>query len=306
MTDMILQSAAASLSLIPGPTRAIGGTITYDGDYAIHSFTTVGTGSFTIETLGEDNTFDVLVVAGGGGAGQGGTIVSIGTYYGAGGGGGGVVYQTGRLIPTGTYSVIVGDGGINATFFQSASVGNGKNSSFNGLTAVGGGGGSSYGQYYEPSPDPRLYAGNGGSGGGTAGAFDDGSTVSCVSDGVLVAFTGSGVQSSQAGDSGTYGFGNRGSISSDCQQAGSAPTYTSLMKGGAGGGAGSAGNNTTGGTGKTVTIRGASETFAAGGNVGAFADGGTNTGDGGSSGTDGGFNDGVGGSGIVVIRYKYK
>ena len=61
-------------------TVANGGTIATVGNYKIHSFTTSGTFSFTITTLGGDTTIEYLVLAGGGAGGSG---------YQAGGGGAG-------------------------------------------------------------------------------------------------------------------------------------------------------------------------------------------------------------------------
>jgi len=46
---------------------ATGGTITTDGDYKVHKFTSSGT--FTITQLGTDEVVEYLVVAGGGAGG---------------------------------------------------------------------------------------------------------------------------------------------------------------------------------------------------------------------------------------------
>ena len=48
---------------------ATGGTITTDGDYKVHSFTTVGNTNFVVTGSG---TVEYLVIGGGGGASGGG------------------------------------------------------------------------------------------------------------------------------------------------------------------------------------------------------------------------------------------
>ena len=76
-----------------------GGTISTIGGYRIHSFSTVGTTTFTTSS---NITIDILVVAGGGGGGG---------WTGCGGGAGGLVYAKNYTIPPGTYNVVVGAGG---------------------------------------------------------------------------------------------------------------------------------------------------------------------------------------------------
>jgi len=113
-----------------------GGTITTPGDgYKYHTFTSNGTLQIS-GTL----TCDVLVVGGGGQCDY--------FYFNSGGGGGGVLYQTNQTITTGSYSVIVGNGGI-ANGGAAA-----QSSSFAGRVATGGG---------------RAGAGPFGYGGGTGG-----------------------------------------------------------------------------------------------------------------------------------------
>ena len=50
-------------------TTATGGTVTTDGDYKIHTFTTAGSTNFVVSNVGSspNNTIQVLMVAGGGG-----------------------------------------------------------------------------------------------------------------------------------------------------------------------------------------------------------------------------------------------
>ena len=108
------------------PTTPTGGTITTDGLYTIHKFTTNG-------TLALPNTGDIeyLMVGGGGGAAS-----SVG---GPGGGGG---YLAGTAtITNGSYPVVIGDGGVGKAAGSKTFGNDGTDSTFNGLTAKGGGGG---------------------------------------------------------------------------------------------------------------------------------------------------------------------
>ena len=134
---------------------ASGGTsitdITQGGvGYRVHSFTTVGSSTFTVTRGGQ---MEFLIVAGGG---------SGGSYVGGGGGAGGVLQGT-ELVSVGTYNIIVGAGAasVGSTTAQTSVFGlNGSNSSALGFTAFGGGGGGVYAEGVG-----RL----GGSGGGSGG-----------------------------------------------------------------------------------------------------------------------------------------
>ena len=144
---------------------ATGGTITSSSGYKIHTF--LNSGSFDVSV--GTTTVEYLIVAGGGGGGMD---------MGGGGGAGGVIIGSTSLGP-GSYPVTVGAGGNGApaasTNGQSGghqytiSATKGINSTFNNLTAVGGGlGGSSY---YGYTPN-YGYGGTGGSGGGNSGYSD--------------------------------------------------------------------------------------------------------------------------------------
>lgn len=119
--------------------------------YKSHKFTTSGT--FTVTTLGDSPSVDVLVVAGGGGGGSDRA---------AGGGAGGFRTNTQTLVSATGYTVTVGTGGPNDTAGS-----RGGNSSFAGASTIsstgGGNGGFLSGSYF---------AGNSGGsgGGGTLGA----------------------------------------------------------------------------------------------------------------------------------------
>ena len=70
---------------------ATGGTITYVNGFKIHTFTSVGTSTFTVNS--GSGQAQILIVAGGGGGG----------YDRAGGvGGGGVVYYASQTLATGS------------------------------------------------------------------------------------------------------------------------------------------------------------------------------------------------------------
>ena len=104
------------------------------GNWRAHVFT--GSGTFTLTSyVGSAIKADHLIVAGGGGGGG---------RRGGGGGAGGVL--TGYTYLTGnTYTITVGAGGgggigTGASYWGS----NGGNSTFNGLTAIGGGGGGGH------------------------------------------------------------------------------------------------------------------------------------------------------------------
>jgi hypothetical protein len=244
---------------------ATGGTITNVNGYTIHTFTSSGT--FTI--LG-NTTAEVLVVAGGGGG-------STTTYCG-GGGAGGLLHTTSYSLTTGTINVTIGNGG-------SPGGGNGGNSVFGSLTAIGGG--------YGGGPSQAGGAGGSGGGGGHAGAVGGAGTAGQGYAG------GTGYNASSASGGaggGASGVGANGVVNSGGSHGGDGlqfdisgtPTYY------AGGGAGGVENggypSGTGGLGGGGRGRGAS---------GAATSGTPNTGGGG-----GGGGSGAGGSGIVIVRYQ--
>lgn len=234
---------------------------------------------------------NLLVVAGGGSGGASNNDSSSGA---GGGGAGGLINHTGKSLDVETsYTVTIGAGG--ATFSGHGTGNVGSNSVFDNLTALGGGGGGG---------GTTKVGANGGSGGGNR----ENSSA-----------PGQGLQPSQSGESGEFGFGNDGgvcdntSFASGGGGAGSSPQSTS-----------SANNNTPGGAGKDVsstfgTASGESGVFAGGGGAtnrnGSSQDGGvggggdapagagsSNTGGGGGAGNHS-ASGGAGGSGIAIFRY---
>ena len=311
-------SKAADISQASLFTVATGGTITTCGNFKIHTFT--GPGTFTVTQLGNGPTVptggpsnvDYLVVAGGAGGGCGGG-------GGAGGGGAGghrtsfpsPSCNAGAFPVTATaFPITVGAGGTSAPYYGDP--GNaGSNSVFSTITSAGGGGGGGH-----PSPTPNNPDGEaGGSGGGGAG-FPEGPYRGCG------------------------GAGNTPPVSPPQGNPGGNGTTNPIGTGGAGGGAGGSGGNGgptaggAGGNGTANSITGSPVTRAGGGGgaTGPAPKGGTpgpagpggggaggtraspnlaqsgtaNTGGGGGGAACASNGNGDGGSGIVIIRYKFQ
>lgn len=300
---------------------ASGGVITDVGEWRIHRFNSSGT--FTLSSLvGTSLPIEYLIVAGGGGGGMD---------MGGGGGGGAVLNGKAILTPT-SYTVTVGAGGAGApagstngqpgSHQYTISATNGGNSSFNGLTANGGGyGGSSYFGY-----TPNYgYGGTGGNGGGASG-YSDGNTGRNGSATQGYVGGNNGGQYYSGGGGGAGGAGSSGSNRADGGPGklvtilgrpfywgggggGAAYSLSTGGYGGIGGGGGGALGDTTPGGKQAIMwgipgTNGPSNSWAnvPGGN------GGTNTGGGGGGGSHYNANNkgGNGGSGIVIIRYKIK
>jgi len=137
----------------------IGQGITISGGTAI---------STTKPSFGQNINF--LLVAGGGGGG--------GLAFGGGGGGGGFVSSTTTINVGTNYNVIVGaGGGVVQNWPSYPNYGycgdNGANTTFNEITAVGGGGGGNYISPFVGTPTSGNHGGSGG--GGTAGSNPNGS-----------------------------------------------------------------------------------------------------------------------------------
>lgn len=269
---------AAAATGTDSTSYATGGTVTYNGNYAIHTFYGNGTFQFTNAPIG--NTATAYVVGGGSGAGTGG---------GAGGAVNTFTLNSTQVAAGTSYNVTIGAGGLGAIYPGSTAIpsgGSGGTTSFGSMTATGGGGGGGYGDRTSQMAKAGT-AGAGGGGGACAGsgqgAFVVGGTV-----------TGGGF----AGGNGT--------------------AIDGAAAGGGGGGAGAAGTNASGatpgngGAGKTVTyISGGTATFGAGaggmpcnGTNAYPVDAGPNTGNGGKAALS--PRGGNGGSGVVIVIYQYK
>ena len=279
---------------------------------AISSYTSTGSGTYSVPS--GVTAVNVLVVAGGGGGGG---------RAGGGGGAGGLIYRPAfPVTPGGSVSYTVGGGGPGGGGSGGKGT-NGSNSVFGTLTAQGGGGGGDASD--SPTPDaPSLSEGrDGGSGGGHGYGQVTGAGL-----------TGAGTQPQQPGDSGTYGFGNPGGYGSGHPQAagGNGNDYNTGGGGGAGGtgGQGDASNSGDGGVGRQYSISGSAVYYAGGGGGGSHQPHGSNSSGGNGGGGNGAINaqngsqgtanrgggaggagsqggpggsGGTGGSGIVIVSY---
>ena len=295
-------------------TSATGGTITNSGNYRIHTFNS--SSNFVVSSVGNasgsGDKVSYLVIAGGGGGGKND----------AGGGGAGGFREgrdapynsytaspldagSGLTVTAQTYPITVGAGGAGGSS-PSASGSNGNPSVFSTITSTAGGGGAS-----ETGPNNGNTGGSGG-GGGAGGAT-----------------AGNGAAGNQPPVSPPQGNnGGNGGVGSPSSNA---------RSGGGGGGAGGNANAGSGNGGSTVggpggngaasSITQSSVTYAGGGGGGARDTGG-NAGPGGggagghtnSAATAGTANKGgggggqgegptstqAGGSGVVIITYKYQ
>lgn len=250
--------------------EATGGTITRDGDYLVHEIT--ATDIFEVTQVGPVfNTVEYRFFGGGGGGALDGG-------YGGGGGAGGE--RTGTVaISVGSYPVVIGAGGPNTGPSRS-----GNDSTFNGITALGGGGGgmSSNGE-------------NGGSGGGASRLGNTGGIGSQGNNGGDAADAPNPVGAGGGGGAGTAGQKGQPAEEGGAGGNGSTSTITGVSQtlGGGGGGGGTPGG--AGGSG-------------GGGDGGASGlgstDGAANTGSGGGGNT-GATAFGMGGSGIWQARYYH-
>ena len=308
----------------PGPqyVAAGGGTESTVGDYKIHIFT--GPGTFTVSNAGNgagNNKVDYLVVAGGGGGEDA---------NGAGGGAGGYRESVpspaawtasptaspggGITVCAAAYSIVVGGGGSNGPTGSA-----GSTSSFSSITSAGGGGGgptshpeadggSGAGGPHSNPPGPGVGQGNTppvsppqGNNGGTG--IDNKSGPNGTKRG------GSGGGATAVGGS-RLSPGPANTQNPTADQAGGAGatsciTNSPVARGGGGGG----GAEQSPGMALVVAPGG-----LGGGGAGGLDPGGTaavagtaNTGGGGGGGGDLTPTTGkAGGSGIVVIRYKFQ
>ena len=311
---------------------ASGGTESSDGDFKVHTFT--GPGTFTVSALADStpqNSVDYLVAAGGGGGAS---------QHSGGGGAGGLRFSAstytapptsaplaGSALPIScvtSFPITVGGGGAARPGIGSPSgactQGNsGNNSIFSSITSTAGGGGGGYGSAPRWTGLPGGSAGGGGSQCGTKGTGNTPPTSPSQGnnggDGGPAIFTGGGGGGAGAvgADSGPPQAGNGGvglqvniNGTGHYWSGGGGGGSESARTGGNGGlgGGGGGGSFPTGGTqgtgGGSALNSGAT---ASGGNGGA---GGDNTGGGGGAAGSNAQTGAAGGSGIVIIRYKFK
>ena len=297
---------------------ATGGTITtVCTNFKVHTFT--GPGTFAVSNAGNgsgSNTVDYLVIAGGGGGASGG-----GSEGGGAGGAGGYRESSGAAsgaysasplggcvaalpVSVQSYSIAVGAGGAGGpgSSFPEECGSVGAVSTFSTITSAGGGLGGAAGQ--PPGSQP---GGDGGSGGGSGTYFTaaggsgntpsvtppqgrDGGAGGPGNPGYAAGGGGGATAVGGNGTSTTSGVGGAGATSSINATptargggggGGSHPAGTASAGGAGGGGAGGDGANGTNGTANTGS--------GGGGSGGATSNAGA-----------------TGGSGIVIIRYKFQ
>ena len=293
--------------------EATGGSVTTSGDFKIHTFT--GPGTFTVSNTSStaaNNIVSYMVVGGGGNGG--------GDYGGGGGAGGFREYKgpadsytasplngnpggTAVTITTQAYPITIGAGGTGSG--QNTPGNPGSPSTFSTITSTGGGTGGTEG--------PNNAAGTGGSGGGAmysqSGAAGNTPPVS-PSQGNSGG-NGGGSSAGYAGGGGG-GAGSAGGAPGNASIAGAggngvatsitASPVTRAGGGGAAGGGSPYGQSYTPGAGGPGG-GGAGATCASGAGTAGTA----NTGGGGGGGNLSGPSvGGNGGSGIVIIRYKFQ
>jgi len=328
---VVNDSTDTSQEVNPLYVTATGGTVTCCGDYKIHTFT--GPGTFCVSCAGNpfgSDTVDYLVVAGGGAGGNNG---------GGGGGGGGfrmsnstsmpapttspLASPTGLPVSATTYPITVGGGGAGFVNQPPKPINPGSSSIFSTITSAGGGGGGSNGGC------SGNIGGNGGSGGGGAvvnppqpsngaGTGNTPPTSPPQGNNGGLGYEGPPYAGGGGGGAGAVGgnapsSGGAGGVGSPIATTFFGPTSPSYgtpgpapgryFAGGGGGGINGPGSGGTGGSGgggagsNTIPVAGGAGTV----NTGGGAGGGGNTST--APCTSGG---GAGGSGIVLIRYKFQ
>ena len=295
--------------------EATGGTITTCGDYKIHTFT--GPGTFTVCAVGDIGTVDYMVVAGGGSGG--GTPTSSDITASAGGGAGGFRSNypsccSGVPVTIQSYPITVGAGGAGGqgSCNPNQPGNNGSNSIFSTITSTGGGKGGVYGN---PTGTNGSSGGSGGGGGFSQGGFATSggagntppvspSQGNSGGAGGTNASSGGGGGAGAVGSAPGPGGGGAGGNGTANSISGSSVTYAGGGGGGSEGGSGASGGSGGGGDGgDRGALPGAAATSGTA-NTGGGGGGGAN---GTSSGPDA-LNKyfGSGGSGIVIIRYKFQ
>ena len=326
----VVTSVADQGGTIPAAyVTASGGTVTTSGDYKIHTFTSSGT--FTVSCAGNasgSNTVDYMVIAGGGGAGY---------RLGGGGGAGGfresvpspaawtgspLANPGGALSVSATgYPITVGGGGTGSerTAAEAGTANtSGSASVFSTISSAGGGSGGNYNTCH---PNGKVAA-SGGSGGGGTG-YSNTSNPGAGNTPPVSPSQGNAGGAGAPNPSPSSGPGNAGAGGGGAGavgQAGSYPGQPSPENGGNGG------NGVTtsitaspvsyagggGGSGSQANTTNGSAPF--GGGTGGCtpepsANGTANKGGGGGARNDNSpfpKQNGAGGSGVVVIRYKYQ
>ena len=286
--------------------EATGGTVQIFGGYKYHVFTSSGT--FQVTQAGSSAKIDYLVVGAGGGGGG---------WHAGGGGGGAIVHKTNYSITTGNFPIVIGAGGTSSAAPSHGQ--NGSNTTAFGETMTGGGGGGAYGA----GEAGNAGANGGGSGGNGTTAGGTGTAPPSVNGGVVYAGYNGGTSAFQVGGGGGGG-GGVGSNGVQGQKSGAGGPgkqidfglYYYYWSGGGGagnwqssggdggiggGGGGCAGNGPSGGSGGGTAYNNGGT--GGNGNNQPGGAGGANTGGGGGGAEAYSGTGGLGGSGMVIIRY---
>lgn len=263
---------------------ATGGTEVQIGNWHYHIFNSTDT--FEVITLSNNPTYNqlkVLRVAGGG---------SGGGFLGGGGGGGGVLEDLSEtLSSTGSLPVVIGAGAAA----NISAVVSGSDSSFNGVSVTGGGGGASRnGNVLNPAFNAKI----GGSGGGGAGPQNLGAA-GTAGQGFAGGNSTSNLQAGGGGGASTVGTIGDATVNGN-GGAGYLSQITKAYYGGGGGGGGFGTAVTSGLGGIGGGGKGGDSTVGVNGFAGTV-----NTGGGGGGSKDNGTIGGNGGSGIVIIGYFF-
>jgi hypothetical protein len=299
--------------------EATGGTVTTSGDFKIHTFNS--TSNFVVSALSgtsANNEVSYVVVAGGGSSGN-----NVGAEKGTGGGGAGGFREsksgvdsytasplegsTNITVTQSTYPITVGAGGAASP----SDANNGSPSVFSTVTSAGGGHGGkgtggSGGSNHAGQPGG---SGGGSTKGGTAGSGNtppvspsQGSNGGTSAEPTGEGGAGGGGATAVGGNvPGTGGAGGAGGAGATTSISGTPTAYA----GGGGGGSnsGAPDGGSTGGAGGTGGGGTGSDSHTQNGTAGSANTGGGGGGRGGAQPTSG---SNAGGSGVVIIRYKYQ
>jgi len=316
------ESVTPSPVASPDYITATGGTPctgAISGNCKVHTFTGPGTLCISkIGTCAADNVISYMVIAGGGGGGG---------HEGGGGGGAGGFRETKSPVTPYTaspldgypnapniitvtatgYPIVVGAGGAGGIGGNPCATQRGQNgnpSTFSSITSTAGGGG---GAHSNPNPGQT-----GGSGGGSGGRFGVAGAAGNTPPTTPAQGTagGNAAPSPTPGGNDAGGGGGGATVAAanaaDCAGADGGAGATSSIdatptaRAGGGGGGNEAPNQSAGGAGNPSGTGGYAGGVAAG--AGTINAGGG----GGGSGTNSPGVGGLGGSGIVIIRYKFQ
>ncbi len=309
-----VNDSTLNVSGAPAFIVATGGTITECGNFKIHTFTSDGTFTICSAPTPANNNASYMVVAGGGGG-----ATSPNANSGGGGGGGGfregetpaapytgspLKNCAGLPVSVQAYPITVGGGGAGSTAspWQATS---GGNSVFSTITSAGGGGAGSGANPGTPTAAGLAGGSGGGGGGGNSAPSNPGGAGNTPLVSPPQGNSGGGgrpgpgpAHDTASGGGGGAGGAGANSPNGSCGGAGGAHVNSSITgsdveyAGGSGGSGVPASRGTPGGGGAGQSEPGSTVGTAntGGGGGGAY------------SGTAGK----TGGSGIVVIRYKFQ